>query len=142
MVRISDMLLVAAVISGAVWTYQIKHEADLSAKRLASLNQRIAAQNSKIALLEADFAITTGPARLEAIARQFEGQLALKPIESTQIIDLSELPPMRQKEDPLQEMIAGEIDTTITGSVETTPKLVPLPTRRPAPRKPAGGASQ
>jgi len=142
MIRLTDMALIAVAVGGAIWTYQIKHEAELSAKRLNDLRAQIQAQNDKIVLLEADWAIFTSPDYLEPIAKRYETQLGLKQMESTQIVTARELPPVRLK--PVQEEMIAEgegIDTTLTGGIGTTPgKKLPRPKWRPIRR--AGGASR
>ena len=35
MLRIINIMLVVAIIGGASWTYQIKHEAELAAEKVA-----------------------------------------------------------------------------------------------------------
>ena len=117
--RTIDIALVAVAIAGAVWTYQIKHEAELSAKRIASIKTQIAAQNRKIVLLEADWAIETSPKRLSEVSKRFEKQLALRPMESMQIIELHELPQLREAPtDEEVETWAGKNDETATGGIE------------------------
>ncbi len=118
MIRLTDLVLLSAVVAGAVWTYQIKHEADLSAKRIKSLNAQILAQDRKIALLEADWALEINPERLEKIASQFDDQLNLKPLESSQIIEISELPGFRVDRDARDvETLAGQDGDVITGGI-------------------------
>lgn len=118
MIRIVDTILVAAAIGGAMWTYQIKHEAELSAKRIASVRSQIIAQDRKIALLEADWAIATDPSRLEKLAETFEAELSLRPIESSQIVSESELPAFRVDRDGEDdEIFAGEKDQITTGGI-------------------------
>ena len=95
MSRMTDFFLLTVAIGGAVWTYQIKHEAEQSAKQLNSLRAQISAQNRKIALLEADWALETSPSRLEKIAQRYTKQLQLRNMESSQIVDTSELPGLR-----------------------------------------------
>ncbi|MEP0943716.1 MAG: hypothetical protein ABJH63_13840 [Rhizobiaceae bacterium] len=95
MIRITDAVLLIGAVAGAIYTFQIKHEAELSAKQMATLKAQIAAQQRKIALLEADWALETGPGRLEVIAKKFVDQLALRPLESSQIIERHELPDIR-----------------------------------------------
>lgn len=120
MIRISDMALLAVAVAGAVYTYQIKHEAELSAKRLKTLQAQISAQDRKIALLEADWALETGPARLEKIAISYKDQLHLQPMKSSQIIDSTELPGFRlDRKDPNAETYAGQDGDTITGGIDT-----------------------
>ena len=119
MIRIVDTVLVAVAISGAIWTYQIKHEADQSAKRIASLHSQIKAQNRKIALLEADWAIDISPARLEKVANQFKEQLGLRELASSQIVELSELPGFRLDRDAsTEEIYANENDDIVTGGID------------------------
>lgn len=118
MIRITDMALLGVAVAGAIWTYQIKHEAELSAKQLSTVRAQIAAQNRKIALLEADWAIETSPARLEIIAEQFLDQLKLKPMESNQIVDASELPGLRvDRTDENEKIYAGENGEMSTGGI-------------------------
>ncbi len=118
MIRITDAILLGVAVAGAIYTFQIKHEAELSAKELKTLKAQIAAQQRKISLLQADWALETGPSRLEAIARQFSDQLMLKPMESFQIIDSSELPDMRPPIEPeVDEQQAGEGEELTTGSI-------------------------
>ena len=99
MIRITDAVLLIGAVAGAIYTFQIKHEAELSAKQLATLKARIAAQQRKISLLEADWALETGPGRLETIANLYAEQLMLRPMDSSQIIEAHELPAMRPEPD-------------------------------------------
>ncbi len=118
MIRITDSVLMAMAAAGAIYTFQIKHEAELAAKQLDTLQAQISAQDRKIALLEADWALETAPARLERIASQFNEQLQLQPMESTQIIDISELPGLRvERGDGDQEIFAQEQDGAVTGGI-------------------------
>jgi len=98
MARITDILLIVAVIVGALWTYQIKHVSELSAREIASLHKQIIAQNNKITLLQADWAIMTSPNRLEKVVKMFGEELGLIRLEPAQIIKMHELPPVRPVE--------------------------------------------
>ena len=118
MIRITDAVLLGIAVAGAIYTFQIKHEAELAAKQLATLKAQIAAQQRKISLLEADWALETGPARLAAIALQFSDQLKMRPLESSQIINLSELPEFRPAPEPdVDERQAGQDAKLTTGSI-------------------------
>ena len=111
MIRITDAVLLIGAVAGAIYTFQIKHEAELSAKQLATLKAQIAAQQRKISLLEADWALETGPGRLETIANQFADQLMLRPMDSSQIIELHELPEIRPEpelDEDIREASNGE----------------------------------
>lgn len=134
MIRFSDAVLVLAVIVGAFWTFQIKHDAEQSAKRLADLRKQIEAQENKITLLQADRAILTGPGRLEAVAKTFEEELGLAHMQSTQIVKLSELPPLRPREEnEVMQVEADSIDALITtgGIKKSIPKTITFPKARP-----------
>ncbi|NKB51821.1 MAG: hypothetical protein GKR97_06295 [Rhizobiaceae bacterium] len=118
MIRITDAILLGVAVAGAIYTFQIKHEAELSAKELRTLKAQIGAQKRKISLLQADWALETGPSRLEAIAAQFSDQLMLKPMEAFQIIDPSELPDIRPKvEIDVDTRQAGEGEELTTGGI-------------------------
>ncbi len=118
MIRIIDMFLLVAAVVGAIYTFQIKHEAERAAKKIATLHAQIAAQDRKIDLLEADWALETRPSRLEDIASRYAEQLMLKPLESTQVIDISELPALRPEPEPeVDERQAGETDELTTGGI-------------------------
>ena len=111
MIRITDAVLLIGAVAGAIYTFQIKHEAELSAKQLATLKAQIAAQQRKISLLEAAWALETGPGRVETIASQFADQLMLRPMDSSQIIELHELPEIRPEpelEEDIREASNGE----------------------------------
>lgn len=119
MIRITDMILLGAAVAGAVWTFQIKHDAEQSAKNLRSLSAQIRAQDRKIALLEADWAIETSPHRLEKIATQYSKQLELQPLESHQIVDTSELPGLRiDRTISDDETYAAREGGVVTGGIE------------------------
>lgn len=119
MARITDILLIIAVIVGALWTYQIKHRSELSAREIASLRKNITAQNNKITLLQADWAIMTSPNRLEDVAKNHAEELGLARLEPSQIVNLRELPPVRQTE--VEERINVDVQDidrkTTTGSI-------------------------
>lgn len=116
--RYLDGVLVLVAVAGAVWTYQIKHETESSARRIKSLKVQIAAQNRKIDLLEADWAIETGPARLESLATRFADQLGLQHMQSSQIATIEELPEIRQQPTSEEtETFADNNDGTVTGSI-------------------------
>lgn len=119
MIRVLDAVLLTAAIAGAIYTFQIKHEAELSAKRVATLKAQIAAQDRKIALLQADWALETAPGRLEKIARRYSDQLMLRAMESTQIIEMHELPDLRPPPSlEVDERLAEDSKELTTGGIE------------------------
>jgi len=113
MKRFIDLVLVMAVLVGAVWTYQIKHEAEMLSKKRSSLKAQIAAQERKILLLQADWALETSPTRLAVLAKRYAEQLGLEQLASTQIASVEELPAMRQERD-------DSLDDTRTANKDQT----------------------
>lgn len=118
MIRLLDIVLIVAVAAGALWTYRTKHEAEQSAARVGALRAELARENERIRLLEADWAIAVSPGRLGVLARAFETELALQPIQSHQIVGPGELPAMRPEPQD-DQTYAGETDDVTTGSIET-----------------------
>ena len=116
----SDLLLAAAVIGGALWTYSIKHDAEDAADRVASLRRQIATEEERIVFLRADWAYLNAPARLERLVARYGATLKLRPVEAHQWIDPFDLPAPRVEvpsADKLRE--AGTVELT-TGSVRPT----------------------
>ena len=120
MKRMLDLALLAAVLVGAIWTYQIKHEAEMLSKKRSSLKAQIAAQERKILLLQADWAIETAPGRLEILAKRYAGQLGLAPLESTQIATVDELPAMRQEREDSLDTANATRDGSSSGGSRTS----------------------
>ena len=118
MSRLTDALFIAAAIGGAVWTYQIKHEADIAAKALKSLRAQIRVEDRKMTLLEADWAIATAPDRLRAVVKAHGEQLNLEPLDTNQLSTLDDLPPLRPvPEVDEMQADAGGADRVTTGSI-------------------------
>ncbi len=118
MSRLTDALFIAAAIGGAVWTYQIKHDADIAAKALASLHKQIRAEDRKMTLLEADWAIVTAPDRLRAVVAAHGDQLALELLDTNQLATLDDLPPRRPVPEVEEVLANGEVDRGLaTGSI-------------------------
>ena len=118
MIRMTDVVLLAIAVGGAIYTYQIKHEAEVSAKHLKTVNAQIDIEDRKIALLEADWALETGPARMEKLAQQYQEQLQLKQMESSQLIEISELPAIREDALPASdEVYADQNGEVLTGGI-------------------------
>lgn len=118
MIKASDAVLTLLMIAAAVWTFQIKHEAELSSGKVAGLLGQIEREKDKIDLLEADWAVLTQPRHLQNVVEKFAGELHLQQLEIDQIITLNDLPPIRQVEDPIGVLArGGGSDELVTGSV-------------------------
>lgn len=79
----------AAMIAAALSLYAIKYDAGLEATRLATLTAKVEAAESEIALLKAEKANLTRPARIERLAKALP---RLRPLQPGQLGSLDALP--------------------------------------------------
>jgi hypothetical protein len=89
MLRVLNMVVIAALVVAASWVYKIKFEATLQAERVAKLRTEIRRERDAIALLRAEWAQLDRPDRLQALAQR---HLKLKPAEVAQFDPLDKLP--------------------------------------------------
>src|ERR1700720_3679267 len=82
MVRILDILAIAALIGSAITAYTIKYETILHAETIVKLQHEIKLEQDQIGTLRADWAHLTRPERIRALA---DGFLDLQPIALSQI---------------------------------------------------------
>lgn len=92
MFRTSDMILIAAMVAAAAFTYKTKHDAEDRKQVLAKLEQQIRFEEDTLDLLKADWSLLTQPARLQRLTATYEAQLGLQPLAARQIVGLDELP--------------------------------------------------
>ncbi len=120
MIKSSDVVLTGLMIVAAVWTFQVKFETKISARKVADLQKSISKEDDRIDILTADWAVLNQPSNLQIMAERFGEELQLQPLEIEQIATLDELPPMKVVEDPIGAIAteAGEIDTMATGSIK------------------------
>ena len=126
MTRIFDVLCIIAIVAGAVWTYQVKRQAEASQKEITRLTVAIAVEKERFMFLQADWAYLTSPARLEKLVERFAEPLELRPMEASQVVRIEDLPPPMPKP---ESMLADNGDANLTtGSVvpTTSPVRAPL----------------
>lgn len=92
MFRTSDIVLIAAMVAAAAFTYKTKHEAEDRQTALRKIEQQIRFEEDTIDLLNADWSLLTQPSRLQKLSNIYQDQLALQPLEANQIVGLDELP--------------------------------------------------
>ena len=125
MFRASDIVLIAAMVAAAAFTYKTKHEAEDRQATLRKIEQQIRFEEDTIDLLKADWSLLTQPARLQKLARTYEAELGLQPLEAKQIVGLEEVPakPLTIEDlssQPLGGMAesgTGDKDNIVTGGV-------------------------
>jgi hypothetical protein len=91
MSRIVNVVLLAAVIIGAVITYGMKHQAELAAERVAKLERQIAEEKQAIALLKAEWSMLTQPSRLQTVVERHADHFELAPFSTDQLATVEEI---------------------------------------------------
>jgi cell division protein FtsL len=120
LVRLLNLIVVAALVLAATYVYKIKFESTLQAERVAKLRTDIRRERDAIAALRAEWSQLDSPSRIQGIA---ERHLALKPVDAMQFDSfdhLPERPPDRvppDASDPIGAMIETLHDDLPTGTV-------------------------
>lgn len=89
MVRILNILAIAALIGSAIYAYTIKYETIYHAETIVKLQHQIKWERAKIGMLRAEWAHLTRPERIQALADKF---LDLRMIALNQIAGADSLP--------------------------------------------------
>jgi hypothetical protein len=119
--RIINVVLVLAMIGGAVVTYNLKHEAEKSAARVARLHTAIAKEREAIAFLKAEWSVLSQPSRLQELVTRYQDHFRLEPFSANQVATLDEIPLRAVEPEPA----AGEATVADAGSVVGTPSETP-----------------
>ena len=90
--RMFNLLVVLAMIGAAVVTYNLKHEAEDAANRVARLHSAIAKEREAIALLKAEWSLLSQPSRLQQLVERYEDHFRLEPFAASQVATLDEIP--------------------------------------------------
>ena len=89
MIRLLNILVIAALVFAAVHVYKIKFESTRQAERVAKLRLDIRREHDAIAVLRAEWAKLDSPARIQELAKR---HLKLQPIDGKQFDRLVGLP--------------------------------------------------
>jgi hypothetical protein len=89
MIRILNIVAIAALIGSAIYAYSIKYRTIFHAETVANLKAEIKKENDQISLLRADWAHLTRPERVQALAEKLTD---LQPLALTQIVKVEALP--------------------------------------------------
>lgn len=118
MFRTTDIVLIAAMVAAAGFTYVTKHAAEAELSQLRRLESNIRLEEEAIDVLKADWSLLTQPSRLQRLAEIYHEDLQLAPVEPHQFAGIGELPERAlQIEDFLNEIAGSGIDTTTTSGV-------------------------
>jgi cell division protein FtsL len=121
LMRLLNLVVVAALVVAAAYVYKIKFESTLQAERVAKLRSEIRKERDTIAALRAEWSQLDSPGRIQGIA---ERHLTLKPVEATQFDTLDHLPERPPNivppnaADPIAVMIENLLVDGPTGSIK------------------------
>jgi cell division protein FtsL len=89
MVRVFNVLAIAALVGSAIYAYSIKYETIFRAEKIVQLRQQIKSEEDSIAMLKAEWEHVSRPERIKALADQF---LDLRQPSLRQIVPIEALP--------------------------------------------------
>ncbi|MFO1185670.1 MAG: hypothetical protein U1E56_12935 [Bauldia sp.] len=90
--KILNGILIAAMIGSAAFTYNAKHRAEVAARRLVELREKVAKEQTALSLAKAEWSVLVQPARLEALALANKAVLGLAPTEAGQLGTIEDIP--------------------------------------------------
>lgn len=144
MMRILNLIVIAALVVAAAYVYRIKFESTVQAERAAKLRTELHRERDRIARLRAEWAKLDNPQRIQGLASR---HLPLKPVQATQFGAVDSLPvrppslvppgtddpigaaiealmppaaPINAADDPVADLLTGSIpDPARTPATET-----------------------
>ncbi|MEM8838695.1 MAG: hypothetical protein AAGE89_11420 [Pseudomonadota bacterium] len=90
--RFFNLALIAVMIAGAAYTFNLKNQAVEARAELTQIENEIKFERETIELLKADWSLLTQPARLQTLTERYQDILKLQPIAVEQIVSVQELP--------------------------------------------------
>lgn len=92
MFRTADIVLIAAMVSAAAFTYTTKHKVEAQLAEVRRIEGKIRFEEDTLTILKADWSLLTQPGRLQKLTEIYQGELGLAPLEARQIVGADELP--------------------------------------------------
>lgn len=114
MIRILNLVAIAALVGSAIYAYSIKYQTMFHAETVANLKAEIKKEQDQIGLLRADWANLTRPERLQALADKLTD---LQPLSLDQIVRVDALPDKA----PRIDTIGRELEDLGLGVPTNTP---------------------
>ncbi len=126
MERTLNLLLVLAMITGAVLTYNLKYEAETAARGVNDLRNQVDQARMSISALRAEWASLDQPGRLQGLVERHQAALNLAPFQTNQAVAIEDIP-MRQDAAPPSGVPDGLFQTA--GALPTPPRPINNPAR-------------
>ena len=123
MMRLVNILVIAALIVAASAVYKIKFDSTLQAEKVAKLRNELREERNAIARLRAEWARLDTPSRIQALADRYLPLQTAKPAQFDEFNDLPPRPPAvpPPPRDPIGAMLTPNAPQT-TGSVPGAPR--------------------
>ena len=133
MIRILNVMAIAALVASAIYAYSIKYKTMFRAETVASLKAEIKSEQDRIGILRADWANLTRPERVQALADKL---LDLQPLALSQIVKVDALPDKAQRPDAIGRELEqlGLAEPTNTPSDATPDSATPSSSTKKATR--------
>jgi hypothetical protein len=117
--RLLHLIVVAALVSAAVYVYKIKFDSTLQAERIAKLTTDLRRMHDVNASLRAEWSQLDNPSRIQGLA---ERHLKLRPVKAAQFDQLDHLPDRAapaasEAPDPIGTMLETQTSDYPTGSI-------------------------
>ena len=127
MMRVLNILVIAALVSAAAYVYKIKFESTRQAERLAKLRMEIRQEQDAIAVLRAEWSKLDTPARIQELAKRHLTTLkAIDPRQVDTLRNLPERPPdlvPPDAADPIGSLLENPDVTEVpTSSISAAPR--------------------
>jgi len=97
-IKLLHIIAIGALVSSALYAYSIKYETTLQAEQLQKLKAKAQREREAIAVLKAEWQFLNRPERLQALA---DKHLDLQPLQTNQIVRLSDIPNRGPKVDSI-----------------------------------------
>lgn len=123
MIRLTNMMAMVVVVGAGVGIYQLKYNTERVQDEVRRLSAQIAADETAIKVLKAEWTYLARPERLESLSERY---LALQPTAAAQVSQAIDEIPFRA--DPMTVVSAGDDFRAVA------PQLVRAPAERPRPQ--------
>jgi hypothetical protein len=120
--RVLNLVVIAALIVAAAYVYRIKYDSTVQAERLAKIRGEVRRERDTIAALRAEWGELENPGRIEALAKRYLHLVPVAPTQFDKLNALPERPPQLVKPDsadPIGDVIEilEEPQPAVTGSI-------------------------
>lgn len=93
MIRVLQVVSVAAAAAAAIFVFQIKYRAEAVAERAAELQRKVDQEAEAVSLLRAEWSLLNQPTRVQELVARHQEALRLQPLDPRQIVRFEQLPP-------------------------------------------------